>query len=317
MVPIRFISEAMGADVTWYAKAQWVVIQLPGKEIQLIVGDDTAYVGGLETKLDTKCIMKDDRTYVPLRFVSEAMGATVGWDGNQNLVTISYNRSAADNPHSHPSAYSGDLWGRETRTTDLPKNASDFPYVLADLPNEMYEMPYRKITDDPIELPITLYAEQEFTKQNIDLWTGRVRTYYQHVLNVDYNTIDSTWVDEFYGTINPGGRDRNRYLKYVNWVKQNHIQIEGSIEPEPSMIYKTWHIYTMRNKVTFRIVNYDQDKDVMLDSMYPVGRFKKGVWYTGYADIGLGTMTMGNWGPTLAVNNDASLVANSNIHEKP
>ncbi|KEO80832.1 hypothetical protein EL26_24180 [Tumebacillus flagellatus] len=315
MVPIRFISEAMGADVTWYGSVGWVLIQLPGKDVQLTVGDDTAYVDGTETKLDTKCIMKDDRTFVPLRFVSEAMGATVGWDGNQNLVTISYNRSAADNPHSHPSAYSGDLWGRETRTTDLPKNASDFPYVLADLPNEMYEMPYQKIGNEPTVAPNSLYNEPEFTKQNIDYWTGRVRKHYQMILNANYNTIDSSWVNQIYPTYNPGGLDRNQLLKYVNWVKDNHIQIEGNLEPEPSMIYDSWG-YKIRSKFSFRIVSYDQDKDVLLDVLYPKGRFQKGVWYTGYADISLGTMTFGNWGPTLAVDNDASLFADSIIRER-
>nr|WP_283809099.1 copper amine oxidase N-terminal domain-containing protein [Tumebacillus amylolyticus] len=317
MVPVRFISEGMGAKVTWFNSIGLVLIQMKDKEVKFLVGEDKAYVDGLETQLDTKSVMKDDRTYVPLRFVSEAMGATVGWDGDKSLVTISYNGSVMDNPDAHPSNYSGDLWGRKTRTTNLPKNAADFPYILEDLPNEMYEMPYRTMKDDPLTVPKVLFeTENELNKKNIDLWADRIRKHFELVLNANYNTIDSNWVDQLYATIQPGGRYKPNLQKYADWVKTNHIQIEGTLEPEPSIIYHTWYGYTMRTKLKLRLVGFDQDKNVIFDGMYQEGEFKKGVWYSGYADISLGTMTMGNWGPSLAVNNDVSLWDNSSIQEE-
>ena len=54
--------------------------------------DDTIYVdnNGSEStvKMDTPMIIVDDRTLVPIRFMSNAFGMQVGWDGNTETVVI-------------------------------------------------------------------------------------------------------------------------------------------------------------------------------------------------------------------------------------
>ncbi|KEO81335.1 copper amine oxidase N-terminal domain-containing protein, partial [Tumebacillus flagellatus] len=292
-----------------------VEINLQGKDINLRIGKDTATIDGASVKLDTKAVMKDDRVFVPLRFVSETLGADVKWDGAQNMVVLSFNGSAGDNPDAQPSPTSGDLWGRQVRKTNLPKNAADFPYILNDVPNEMYEMPYLQISNERVVVPIEVFATvPEVKKSNIDLWVDKLKKHYQLVFNADYRTIDYSWANQLYDTNNTGGRYLPDFTKYVDWVKSNHIQIEGSVEPEPSIIYHNWVGYNIRMKVKFRILNFDQDSKVLYDPMYQSGVFQKGKWYSGYADISMGTTTMGNWGPHLAVDNTASLFDNSMIH---
>ncbi|MEI6310163.1 MAG: copper amine oxidase N-terminal domain-containing protein, partial [bacterium] len=77
LVPVRFISEALGAKVDWIDADKEIVIVLGAKVVGLWIGKDTATVNGVESKLEAPPIIQDSRTFVPLRFVSEALGAKV------------------------------------------------------------------------------------------------------------------------------------------------------------------------------------------------------------------------------------------------
>lgn len=128
-VPVRFVSELMGAKVTWdeangqvtlefpameremvklvsapgYTPADWwvpdsldlreepsemrrVTVSQPARRITLKVGDPTAYVDGQAVAIDAPpVILPPGRTMVPLRFVSEQLGAKVYWVGDQPI----------------------------------------------------------------------------------------------------------------------------------------------------------------------------------------------------------------------------------------
>jgi hypothetical protein len=58
------------------------------KEIKFKVGTDTFYVDSIEKKFDVVPYIKDSRTYVPVRFVTESLGASVEWNGETREVTI-------------------------------------------------------------------------------------------------------------------------------------------------------------------------------------------------------------------------------------
>ncbi len=88
MVPMRKIFEVLGAEVTWEDATQTVGATLGDTKISLSIGSDKAYVNGAEKTLDAPAMLKDSRTLVPLRFVSESLGCKVEWDGENNLVKI-------------------------------------------------------------------------------------------------------------------------------------------------------------------------------------------------------------------------------------
>ncbi len=73
-VPVRALAEAMGAAVDWDEASQTVTINDGNTSVSLVIGSDVITANGEETKMDTAAVIKDDRTYVPIRFVSEAMG---------------------------------------------------------------------------------------------------------------------------------------------------------------------------------------------------------------------------------------------------
>ena len=88
MVPIRFISEALAADVKWNDKQRKVTIAKENTEIILVIGQKSAVVNGEQINLDTIPVIKGGRTFVPLRFVGEAFNASVNWDGQNRVVEV-------------------------------------------------------------------------------------------------------------------------------------------------------------------------------------------------------------------------------------
>jgi len=83
-VPVRFVSQALGAKVDWDEAKQQAIVSRDEDKIVIPVTGKTAVVQKLnepprEVVLDAPARIVNDRTMVPLRFVSEALGATVKW----------------------------------------------------------------------------------------------------------------------------------------------------------------------------------------------------------------------------------------------
>jgi hypothetical protein len=85
-VPIRFVAEAMGAQVQWDQPTQTVTITREGLVIKLVINQTTALVNGQPLPIDAPPKLVQNRTMVPLRFVSEAFGAKVEWVGTEPPV---------------------------------------------------------------------------------------------------------------------------------------------------------------------------------------------------------------------------------------
>jgi hypothetical protein len=83
MIPMRFIAEAFGAVVTWDDATQTQTIVLNGQTFKL-----TANVP-LPDGMGTPVLVKD-RFFVPLRYVSQELGASVDWDDATSTNTIVY-----------------------------------------------------------------------------------------------------------------------------------------------------------------------------------------------------------------------------------
>lgn len=89
MVPVRFVSEMLGARVAWLPEYNQVKIEARGRIILLNIGAEEVLVNNQEAKLDCPAEIKGGRTYVPLRFVSEQLGAQVQWQGVHAPIIIS------------------------------------------------------------------------------------------------------------------------------------------------------------------------------------------------------------------------------------
>ena len=87
-VPIRFIGEALNYKVDWDKDKKLVTIKNNDRQILMTIGDTNITVNNEKIKNDVAPLIRNDRTYVPLRFVAENMNLKVNWDGKEKKVII-------------------------------------------------------------------------------------------------------------------------------------------------------------------------------------------------------------------------------------
>lgn len=90
-VQLRYLSEQLDAEVKWAPETKQIIVidDLTGKEIVLKVGSKHATVGGKAVTLNQPAFVHEDgMTYVPLRFLAEALGASVDFDADGWITII-------------------------------------------------------------------------------------------------------------------------------------------------------------------------------------------------------------------------------------
>lgn len=87
-LPARFVAENLGADVEWNEINQTVTITKDDITIILTIGNDTAIVNGKSVNLEYPAFVENDRTYTPIRFVAENLGADVEYNEETQEITI-------------------------------------------------------------------------------------------------------------------------------------------------------------------------------------------------------------------------------------
>ncbi|MEI7986077.1 MAG: copper amine oxidase N-terminal domain-containing protein [Armatimonadota bacterium] len=91
MVPLRGIFEKMGANVDWNSQDQMVMANRGNTRVELRINNDEAYVNGKAVPVQYPAQVVNGSTMVPIRFISESLGAYVDWDENRSTVNISTN----------------------------------------------------------------------------------------------------------------------------------------------------------------------------------------------------------------------------------
>jgi hypothetical protein len=202
--------------------------------------------------------------------------------------------------------------GQLIRTTNLPKNADKFEYILETYPNAFYERLFEFMLFDKYKNPdyrygypvdmrnMTFrnwYAEwplsEEMDKYLYD-WAELAEKYLNYIFNVDYRTVDDEWIEglgALYTKSNLNEADDIRKY-YIGPMKKNRVVVESSIiAVEPSVFYMDGY-YCMRAYVKYRIKaeNINTDQFQLLYSQYPaLDNLKSGVWREGVFDIRFGT----------------------------
>lgn len=88
MLPIRRMIEAFGGTVEWVQETNGVRCSLNGTSVKLELDSTTALVNGEEVTMDVPMRARNNRTFVPVRFVSENLGLTVEWEGTNQIVVV-------------------------------------------------------------------------------------------------------------------------------------------------------------------------------------------------------------------------------------
>lgn len=91
LVPLRAIFEGLHANVVWNAEDQTIKVMKESKVISLSIGETEAFVNGENVELPVAPRIVSNFTLVPLRFISESLGAQVEWDSIHRVIRIQSN----------------------------------------------------------------------------------------------------------------------------------------------------------------------------------------------------------------------------------
>lgn len=143
LVPLRIISEKLGALVTWDEGSRTVLIEQGDKSVVLKIDSLIFEVGKGSNKLDTSDVpakIIKDRTFVPLRLISNVLGVEILWDHPTKTITIDSTVTVPYSPYSDLSPVLSPSTGNISGKTDLslslnkeiPASASEVRYFLLD-----------------------------------------------------------------------------------------------------------------------------------------------------------------------------------------
>ncbi|CAG7591550.1 hypothetical protein PEPTYR26121_01384 [Peptoniphilus tyrrelliae] len=130
-VPIRVISENLGYKVDWNQDKKLVTIN-GNKKVELVVGETSAKVQGKKVAIDSTgqvaSTLRNNRTYVPLRFVSEQMGAKVDYKQTEKMHIINITKDGvqvtvkeAPEGYLRPGETKGDVLQRAKSVNNMPE----------------------------------------------------------------------------------------------------------------------------------------------------------------------------------------------------
>ena len=90
LVPIRSMFEQMGATVTWDQPALTVTVGKPGAKVRVTVGRPEVTINGESRPLDVPPEIYQGAVVVPIRVISEGMGAYVQWVPDRRVVVVRF-----------------------------------------------------------------------------------------------------------------------------------------------------------------------------------------------------------------------------------
>jgi len=88
MVPLRFIGEALRANIGWIAEEKQAFCRHKDNFMELWIGRNNARVNGKKVELDIPPLIKNERTFVPIRLIAEGLKVWVSWDPTVQAITI-------------------------------------------------------------------------------------------------------------------------------------------------------------------------------------------------------------------------------------
>ncbi|MHB1042079.1 MAG: stalk domain-containing protein [Eubacteriales bacterium] len=193
LVPLRSIFEALGATVEWYESDQSVMAKKGNMAVRLQIGSNAALKNEVQVMLEVPPRIVNDRTLVPLRFVSEALGAQVGWDGINQIVSITSgsvqsvspgsSQQAAGQPAQSTPSTGADLSGAVHNYLLLPVTDKKFDaaYIYRDKFLAKPLDPSKYLPDKPLKVD---YSQYVTLTGNQDGWGGCIGRSIVHSIDI-------------------------------------------------------------------------------------------------------------------------------------
>lgn len=99
-VPLRVTMESAGCTVLWDSETRTAIVKKDDTVVKVPIGQSYILVNGSKKANDTAAVIKNDRTYLPIRAVLEAFGADVSWNDAERTVVVNMKNQSQQNPDS-------------------------------------------------------------------------------------------------------------------------------------------------------------------------------------------------------------------------
>jgi hypothetical protein len=133
-VPLRYLGLALGVDennIQWDSASQTATLSMNGTTLKFTIGKTTYYANNQANSMDVAPIVKNGRTYLPARYVAEAFGYKVNWNGDTQAVTV-----YTDVTPQAPS----DVWGFPLKATKAEIKAGSQYAQITDINGNTYNL---------------------------------------------------------------------------------------------------------------------------------------------------------------------------------
>lgn len=97
MMPFRVCLNAIGCEVDWDQKTETAISRKGATQVEIPIGKKEIYKNQTSIETDTAAVIKNGRTYVPLRAVLEVYGYTLVWEQNSRTVSATKNNAPVEN----------------------------------------------------------------------------------------------------------------------------------------------------------------------------------------------------------------------------
>lgn len=249
LVPIRFISEAFGADVDWNDDTRQVTITRKDTTIVMTI-DEAAYtVNGQKKTLEAPATIKNDRTFVPIRHITEMFGKTVAYFDDMQLIAITddleeiggerakmiyqsiMEAEIPDPVEERPIAALEKLYENQADVYAVEASGNDGNVETNAVDGDMTT---RWSAYGANTLTLDLKDETEITGVAIAMWKGAERIY---PFTIEVSTDGKTWTTALEKTENSGTTEEAEVYNFKKSVKARYVRYSGDGATDPDKNY--------------------------------------------------------------------------------
>ncbi len=264
LVPLRFISEAFGAEVYWDGDNKIATILADGVDISMQIGSTSYGVNQTTKEMDTAPVIMNDRTMVPLRVIAEALSKLVYYNDGliviydfQPIITGENSSVVISDLHPTMTAENADKRKAEIKNAPVPEKIEIV--AINGIGEKYYDNQLDVFAVDAsdndgnietgaVDLDITtrwsafgantltldLGESKDVSGIAIAMWKGHERIY---PFSIEYSDDEITWKTALPKTQNSGETEEFEKYMFPETVKARYIRYSGDGATDPKKNY--------------------------------------------------------------------------------
>jgi len=166
-VPVRFVSEGLGAKVAWNEASQSATISSNKTTVKLSVGKKIIYVNNGKVEMDVSAIKKEGRTFIPIKYIAKALNYNIFYDDSLIILSSSAKKINSVNDKALIASLRKMITNAEEKAGDNSAKGKNQEKIekpeMPDLSGKVTAIDDNKITLSIIKLPQSNGANREQT----------------------------------------------------------------------------------------------------------------------------------------------------------